>query len=70
MDAAEAREHVLTIHDLRLAIADLYARPRVQVITRAAAQYLVLAGAHAALGVLVEHSKAAFVAALQPTEPM
>ncbi len=68
MDAAEAGEHVLTPHDLRLALADLYARPRVQVITRAAAQYLILAGAHAALGVLVEHSKAALERALTPPQ--
>ncbi len=49
----------MTLYDLRLAASDLAARPRVQVISRAVAQYLILAGAHAALGVWVEHSKAA-----------
>jgi hypothetical protein len=48
---------MMTLYDLHLSIADLRANPRVQVVARAVGQYLLLAGAHAALGVWVEASK-------------
>lgn len=57
----------MTLYDLHLAATDLLARPRVRAISSAVAQYLVLAGAHAALGVMVERSKAKMWATLDAT---
>ena len=55
----------MTLYDFRLWASDTAAQPRVQAVARAVGQYLILAGVHAALGVWVEHSKAAMDRALR-----
>lgn len=55
----------MTLYDLHLAAQTLSTRPDVRRIARAVGQYLILAGAHAALGVWVEYSKGAMERAMR-----
>lgn len=55
----------MTLYDWRLAAGALSARDDVRRIARAVGQYLIIAGAHAALGVWVEYSKDAMGRAMR-----